>query len=98
MAATALDQYPMAAGKLSPISRAERYRIRLYGPDDQLMLDSWRTTADLSAAGSDHEVDQGRCARSTEASTLVGEENRRFRRPAVGHAGWREVMDSPVRP
>jgi two-component system sensor histidine kinase ChvG len=101
MAATALRSVPDSGRQtlLANFSRQNGTRIRLYGPDGELMLDSWRTTGptyrlrdpttqkwtkDVARA-----LDRG-------FNALVGEENPDdFIEPAVDHAeAWREVMDS----
>jgi two-component system sensor histidine kinase ChvG len=101
MAATALRSVPDGGRQtlLDNFSRQNGTRIRLYGPDGELMLDSWRTTGptyrlrdpttqkwtkDVARA-----LDRG-------FNALVGEENPDdFIEPEVDHAeAWREVMDS----
>ncbi len=101
LAAIALESVsaPRRETLLANLSRQNRTRIRLYGPDGRLQLDSWRTVGPTYrlrdpatqkwTKGIARALDRG-------FNALVGEENDEdFVEPTVDQAGaWDEIVES----
>jgi two-component system sensor histidine kinase ChvG len=101
MAATALQSVPATgrAGLLASFSRQNKTRLRVYGPDGRLELDSWRLTGPtyrLRDPATQRWTKDVARALDRGFNAIVGEEaDEDFVEPSVDHAqAWSEVMAS----